>query len=60
LERPDFLDALLTDPERDCVLLSAKGRSDATIAQLLELRPKTVNEYMEGAKRQYCVATSSS
>jgi LuxR family quorum-sensing system transcriptional regulator CciR len=57
VERPEILDAPLTDRQRDCVLLSAKGKSDATIAQLLGLRPKTVNEYMEGAKRRYCVAT---
>ena len=57
IERPEVFDAPLTDRQRDCVLLSAKGKSDVTIAQLLGLRPKTVNEYMEGAKRRYCVAT---
>jgi LuxR family quorum-sensing system transcriptional regulator CciR len=54
---PEVLDAPLTGRQRDCVLLSAKGKSDTTIAQLLGLRPRTVNEYMEGAKRRYCVAT---
>lgn len=55
--RPEILNAPLTDRQRDCVVLSAKGKSDVTIAQLLGLRPKTVNEYIEGAKRRYCVAT---
>ncbi|HEV2747195.1 MAG TPA: autoinducer binding domain-containing protein [Allosphingosinicella sp.] len=57
IQRPVVLNAPLTDRQRDCLLLSAKGKSDATIAQLLGLRPRTVNEHMEGAKRRYCVAT---
>jgi LuxR family quorum-sensing system transcriptional regulator CciR len=57
VERPVVLNAPLTDRQRDCVLLSAKGKSDSTIAQLLGLRPRTVNEHMEGAKRRFCVAT---
>jgi LuxR family quorum-sensing system transcriptional regulator CciR len=57
LDRPEVLNAPLTDRQRDCVILAAMGKSDATIAQLLGLRPKTVNEYMEGAKRRFCVAT---
>jgi LuxR family transcriptional regulator, quorum-sensing system regulator CciR len=47
----------LTDRQIDCILLSARGKSDTDIAQLLGLRPRTVNEYIEGAKRRYCVAT---
>lgn len=57
LSGPEVYDAPLTERQRDCVLLSAKGKSDATIAQLLGLRPRTVNEYIEGAKRRFCVAT---
>jgi len=57
LSGPEVFDAPLTDRQRDCVLLSAKGKSDTTIAELLGLRPRTVNEYMEGAKRRFCVAT---
>ena len=47
----------LTDRQIDCVLLSARGKSDTDIAQLLGLTRRTVNEYIEGAKRRYCVAT---
>lgn len=47
----------LTDRQRECIILSAKGKSDNVIAQLLGLSPKTVNAYMESAKRRYGVAT---
>lgn len=49
--------APLTDRQRDCVLFAAKGKSDSVIAELLSIRPKTVNEHMEAAKRRYSVAT---
>lgn len=49
--------AALTDRQRECIILSAKGKSDTVIAQLLGLSPKTVNAYMESAKRRYGVAT---
>ena len=57
IDRPVVLNAPLTDRQRDCLLLSARGKSDATIAELLGLRPRTVNEHLESAKRRYCVAT---
>ena len=51
------LPAPLTDRQRDCVLFAARGKSDSVIAELLSIRPKTVNEHMEAAKRRYSVAT---
>ncbi|HEY0627449.1 MAG TPA: LuxR family transcriptional regulator [Allosphingosinicella sp.] len=47
----------LTDRQRDCVLFAARGKSDSVIAELLNLRPRTVNEHIEAAKRRYAVAT---
>ena len=49
--------APLTDRQRDCVLFAARGKSDSVIADLLCIRPRTVNEHMEAAKRRYSVAT---
>lgn len=49
--------APLTDRQRDCVLFAARGKSDSVIAELLSIRPRTVNEHMEAAKRRYSVAT---
>ena len=47
----------LTARQRECLVLSARGKSDTTIAQLLGLSPKTVNSYIEEAKKRYGVAT---
>jgi LuxR family quorum-sensing system transcriptional regulator CciR len=47
----------LTERQRDCVLFAARGKSDSVIAQLLNIRPATVNEHIEAAKRRYSVAT---
>jgi len=49
--------APLTDRQRDCLLFAARGKSDTVIAQLLDIRPRTVNEHIEAAKRRYLVAT---
>ena len=49
--------AALTDRHRECIILSARGKSDTVIGQLLGLSPKTVNSYVEEAKRRYGVAT---
>jgi LuxR family quorum-sensing system transcriptional regulator CciR len=49
--------AALTDRQRECLILSARGKSDSVIGQLLGLSPKTVNMYIESAKRRYGVAT---
>ena len=51
------LPAALTDRQRDCVLFAARGKSDSVIAELLNIRPRTVNEHIEGAKRRYAVAS---
>lgn len=47
----------LTPRQRDCLVLIARGKSDSVAAQLLGLRPRTVNEYLEAAKRRYAVAS---
>ena len=49
--------APLTRRQRDCLLLAARGKSDSVIAELLNIRPRTVNEHIEAAKRRYSVAT---
>ncbi|MEA3066199.1 MAG: LuxR family transcriptional regulator, quorum-sensing system regulator CciR [Sphingomonadales bacterium] len=49
----------LSDRQRECLLFVARGKSDSVIAQLLDIRPKTVNEHIEAAKRRYSVATRS-
>lgn len=49
--------APLTERQRDCVLFAAKGKSDSVIADLLNIRRRTVNEHIEAAKRRYSVAT---
>lgn len=49
--------APLTQRQRDCLLFAARGKSDSVIADLLNIRPRTVNEHMEAAKRRYSVAT---
>lgn len=49
--------APLTERQRDCVLFAARGKSDSVIGQLLDIRPTTVNEHIEAAKRRYSVAT---
>ncbi|TMJ13777.1 MAG: hypothetical protein E6G94_11015 [Alphaproteobacteria bacterium] len=54
---PIFPGLQLSDRQRECLIFSAQGKSDATTAQLLGLSPKTVNAYMEEAKRRYGVAT---
>lgn len=57
MDGPDAFDIPLTDRQRECLVLWAAGKSDTVIAQLLELKPGTINKYMESAKRRYCVAT---
>lgn len=49
--------APLTERQHDCLVFAARGKSDTVIAQLLNIRPKTVNEHIEAAKRRYLVAT---
>ena len=49
--------APLSERQRECLLLVARGKSDSIIAQLLDIRPRTVNGHIEAAKRRYAVAT---
>lgn len=49
--------APLSDRQRECLLFVARGKSDNVIAQLLDIRPRTVNEHIEAAKRRYSVAS---
>ncbi len=49
--------APLSQRQRDCLIQVARGKSDGVIAEILGLRPRTVNEYVEAAKRRYVVAT---
>jgi len=56
---PDRAPAPLTDRQRECVILAARGKSDFVIGRLLGLSPKTVNAYVEAAKKRYGVATRS-
>jgi LuxR family quorum-sensing system transcriptional regulator CciR len=51
--------APLTERQRECLVFAARGKSDSVIAQLLDIRPRTVNEHIEAAKRRYSVATRS-
>ncbi|MBV9930943.1 MAG: autoinducer binding domain-containing protein [Alphaproteobacteria bacterium] len=47
----------LSERQRECVLLIARGLSDAAMARRLGLKPRTVNEHVEAAKRRYAVTT---
>ncbi len=51
--------APLSERQRECLLFVARGKSDSVIADLLAIRPRTVNEHIEAAKRRYSVATRS-
>ena len=54
---PWFAPVPLSERQRDCVRLVARGQSDAAIAGRLGLKPRTINEHVEAAKRRYGVAT---
>lgn len=47
----------LTSRQLDCVVLYARGKSDAVIAKLLGISRRTANEHIEAAKRRYGVST---
>ncbi len=53
---PDELEAFTTR-EVECLTWAAAGKSDAEIAMILELSPKTVNYHIEGAKRRMNAAS---
>jgi LuxR family quorum-sensing system transcriptional regulator CciR len=46
----------LTDRQRDCLLLAARGLSDKEIARALALRPETVIQYLKRARERFGVA----
>lgn len=47
----------LTPRQLDCLVLYARGKSDAVVGHLLGISHKTANEHIENAKRRYGVAT---
>jgi LuxR family quorum-sensing system transcriptional regulator CciR len=49
----------LTRRQRECLALVARGKSDSVIADILGIRPHTVTEHIEAARRRYAVATRS-
>lgn len=49
----------LTRRQRECLALVARGKSDSVIAEMLGIRPHTVTEHIEAARRRYAVATRS-
>ncbi|MBV8687929.1 MAG: autoinducer binding domain-containing protein [Alphaproteobacteria bacterium] len=51
--------APLSERQRECLMFVGRGKSDSVIGQLLGIKPRTVNEHIEAAKRRYAVATRS-
>ena len=49
----------LTRRQRECLALVARGKSDSVIADILGIRPHTVTEHIEAARRRYGVVTRS-
>ena len=49
----------LTRRQRECLAFVARGKSDSVIADMLGIRPHTVTEHIEAARRRYAVATRS-
>lgn len=47
----------LTPRQLDCIVLYARGKSDAVAGRLLGISRKTANEHIENAKSRYGVAT---
>jgi LuxR family quorum-sensing system transcriptional regulator CciR len=47
----------LTRRQRECLALVARGKSDGVIGEILGIRPHTVTEHIEAARRRYAVAT---
>ena len=45
----------LTDRQRECVLLAARGKSDWEIARILEISDQTVIEHLKHARERYGV-----
>jgi LuxR family quorum-sensing system transcriptional regulator CciR len=47
----------LTRRQRECLALVARGKSDSVVAQILNLKPHTVTQHIEEARKRYSVAT---
>jgi LuxR family quorum-sensing system transcriptional regulator CciR len=47
----------LTDRQRDCVVLAARGKSDWEIARILGISHQTVIQYLKRARARYGVAS---
>ena len=47
----------LTQRQRDCIVLVARGKSNWVAGQLLGLSADTVHKYLENAKRRYGVSS---
>ena len=52
----DLVYPTLTDRQRDCVLLAARGLTDKEIAKLLGLSPETVIQHLKHARERYGVS----
>jgi DNA-binding CsgD family transcriptional regulator len=48
---------VLTMREQEILSWIARGKSDASIGQILDISAKTVNYHVENAKRKFAVAT---
>ena len=59
LARPAPMPEPLTRRQRECLAFVARGKSDTVIAEMLGIRPHTVTEHIEAARRRYGVATRS-
>jgi LuxR family transcriptional regulator, quorum-sensing system regulator CciR len=47
----------MTDRQRDCMVLAARGKSDFIIARLLGISPNAVKRHIEAARERYGVAS---
>ena len=50
---------ILTRRERDCLVLSGRGRSEKEVAQALDISPNTVRVHIENIKRKLGAANKS-
>ena len=50
---------ILTRRERDCLILTGRGRSEKEVAQKLDISPNTVRVHIENIKRKLGAATKS-
>ena len=50
-------DLRLTERQRQCLILVAKGRSDRQIGRVLRISEETVHKHVEAAKKRYKVRT---